>query len=64
MRTAAQVGAMGKQLEVGSRQRGASLGTVAMLAAIAAALLFVLGNAWFSTGAGTDYPEPAPLWSE
>jgi hypothetical protein len=29
-----------------------------MFAAIMAALLFVLGSAWFATGAGMDYPEP------
>lgn len=63
MRTAADVGAMRRQVEAGSRERGVTLGTAALLGAFAAALLLLLGSAWFSVGAGADYPEPAPIWT-
>lgn len=64
MRTAAQVGAMGRQFDSGSRERSGTLGAAAMLAAIAAALLYVLGSAWFSVGAGENYPEAPPAWTD
>ena len=64
MRTAAQVGAMGRHVGADSPERSGTLGAAAMLAAIAAALLFVLGSAWFSVGAGENYPEAPPAWTD
>ncbi|HEX9401884.1 MAG TPA: hypothetical protein VF912_17375 [Anaeromyxobacter sp.] len=58
MRTEWDVGTLEKQVGAGSSELGAKVGAVAMLAAIAAALLFLLGSAWFASGAGADYPEP------
>lgn len=58
MNTASQIGTMTKQVETSSSERGAWIASAAVLAALGAVLLFLLGSAWFATGAGTDYPEP------
>jgi hypothetical protein len=61
MNTAAsQVGTIAKRVDTGPREEGAPSVSVAIVAAYLAALLFVLGGAWFATGAGMDYPEPLP----
>ncbi len=64
MRTAAQVGTIGRQFDAGAHERAGTIGAVAMLAAIAAALLLLLGSAWFSVGAGENYPEAPPAWTD
>lgn len=58
MSTASQIQTMAKQAETSPSERGAWITSAAVLAALGAVLLFLLGSAWFATGAGTDYPEP------
>jgi hypothetical protein len=64
MATAAEVGTLAKQIGVGTSRRGARIASAALLGAFGAALLFLLGSAWFATSAGTDYPEPVAAVAE
>jgi len=57
MRTAWHVDEVGTRVEAGMSERAATPGLVAILTAIAAALLFLVGSAWFASGAGADYPD-------